>query len=961
MNNDITLDKIKNLTIRKGDFQFAVNNTGVKAFDKKTLDYIDFNENNSFVYDDSLAMTLLITPASSKLRLLVMIYSMLYYREASYGSIYNGLYHLLVYGSSNDILDNHNNGTSNVKATLNKVIDDILSSFDDFKENFKTYNYDVKFINQNKGVKKYKFINENEPEVNETLTNQCIRSVEEYFQLDSIRNNEHDIIQMLKFLVVDCSDVFERFDFHIEDITDKEEYYKGTKDEIKAKFDENTIQSAITTFATKFIAPILLKLMDEIFDINSSLKLRTSKVRGEFENIIYNISLENKSESYKRKYLKLRITLYIITCFCVNKVPEPEFPENYLNLKNLNEFIWLVYKPLYIELEEYFDWHDNEIRSENKLKELFDSFIFTNEVKEKQKKIYNEFKNKYNDELIPLIGFISDPEFMIDKFIDKLDEYINRKNEYPYLELYLDAIEYAKNENIPKEDIYAYAKDEENSNINLYNQMSFYDLDNKYECVINIKNDNKFVFNKLDSNIQFLIFIDRYFGSQNKEQDITKTNMFTYLNKLLKEVEQRISSLLDEKYKLSIEILIPTENVKMSVARNILMQYAKTMWITFNDDDDLSRSLAGTINMIHAFKSNYLFNPEKYLLKDGNNNPINYINESGHEIVKAYPLRLLGFRTTERRLGMWGYLWNRISYIRLGYYNSVYFTWAEDVEMIFYQVYIDSRVDQHPFISFNMRYTGKSHKDRDIFLSSEYYYAPPSRRYTTESNNSSDVFFTPMNRTDETIFETDLEKAINMVESRFDKYLSEDFNIKRSVYHTQWMEDNELTINNGLNFRLPNHTFINILPKRLLTESVVKYWYKHNKFSPEFIEKNKTKVDFKHPDSITTVDVYSFDRERMTDLGQESFFNTIRQLRKSYITSDIDSVDRSKYDITPVDKWNEKLDFNRLYGNGKKGFNIKGFIIWFIAIVIVMTIIIALIFSLVNEPINTPMILYNVN
>ena len=108
---------------------------------------------------------------------------MLYYREASYGSIYNGLYHLLVYGSSNDILDNHNNGTSNVKATLNKVIDDILSSFDDFKENFKTYNYDVKFINQNKGVKKYKFINENEPEVNETLTNQCIRSVEEYFQL----------------------------------------------------------------------------------------------------------------------------------------------------------------------------------------------------------------------------------------------------------------------------------------------------------------------------------------------------------------------------------------------------------------------------------------------------------------------------------------------------------------------------------------------------------------------------------------------------------------------------------------------------------------------------------------------------------------------------------------------------------------------------------------------------------
>ena len=71
------------------------------------VNYVNFNKNVQ--YDDSLAITTLITPSSSRLKLLITLYSLTYYRTASYGIVYNTMFHLMIFGCSKSIIEAFNN------------------------------------------------------------------------------------------------------------------------------------------------------------------------------------------------------------------------------------------------------------------------------------------------------------------------------------------------------------------------------------------------------------------------------------------------------------------------------------------------------------------------------------------------------------------------------------------------------------------------------------------------------------------------------------------------------------------------------------------------------------------------------------------------------------------------------------------------------------------------------------
>ena len=108
--------------------------------------------------------------------------------------------------------------------------------------------------------------------------------------------------------------------------------------------------------------------------------------------------------------------------------------------------------------------------------------------------------------------------------------------------------------------------------------------------------------------------------------------------------------------------------------------------------------------------------------------------------------------------------------------------------MIFYQIYLDPRVDQRPFLKWNTRYPGQNHELKDVYLGCQYYYGEPSYRY----------------------------------EVMDDPVKHPEYGRLAGVYHQRWVDDNNL---NGLMSKTyPDHGFGKMNPAGTSTEDLFNSW-----------------------------------------------------------------------------------------------------------------------------------------
>ena len=167
--------------------------------------------------------------------------------------------------------------------------------------------------------------------------------------------------------------------------------------------------------------------------------------------------------------------------------------------------------------------------------------------------------------------------------------------------------------------------------------------------------------NEIDYNIEYLMFVDKY----PEDEPISESSLNVY-RKWMKMFGNYIQNNLTHGKTLEIKILTPYENVKQSIARNVLIQYTKSCFMTFNDDDDKSKDLKSVCNIIDEKFKNVWGKPIDYSIST-------IAPVYSFDAVDVHPRKGISCA------GMWNYICIPSVWIHNSYYNSPWFVHGEDV------------------------------------------------------------------------------------------------------------------------------------------------------------------------------------------------------------------------------------------------------------------------------------------
>lgn len=102
----------------------------------------------------------------------------------------------------------------------------------------------------------------------------------------------------------------------------------------------------------------------------------------------------------------------------------------------------------------------------------------------------------------------------------------------------------------------------------------------------------------IDQDIQLIIFVNK---EENQELSVSRKNLMSYVGIFFKSTVERIC----HNNTIEVHQLVSNKLVHVSIARNICMQYAETMWMVFCDAGDLCLSVYGIFERLKVFNNKY--------------------------------------------------------------------------------------------------------------------------------------------------------------------------------------------------------------------------------------------------------------------------------------------------------------------------------------------------------------------
>ena len=220
----------------------------------------------------------------------------------------------------------------------------------------------------------------------------------------------------------------------------------------------------------------------------------------------------------------------------------------------------------------------------------------------------------------------------------------------------------------------------------------------------------------IDKDVQFLVAIDRHKNKPPADgAGILEMPRIKLVINLLHAFETRVKRFMQPGCKFTISILIPCENASLMVNRNVLLNYASTLWFFMADDDDSPCSILWLSKYIDMLVNEW----------SSNENDEWYVKGSVAYLDFDCNFEKLELKDT----AWWRLLINRVAFLSNGYFVEPFFMNGEDAS--FYDVGMFRNYKPQTGIKPSiMKYAEQSvnvlQNSGEYFQNGNYIYAGPS-------------------------------------------------------------------------------------------------------------------------------------------------------------------------------------------------------------------------------------------
>lgn len=425
----------------------------------------------------------------------------------------------------------------------------------------------------------------------------------------------------------------------------------------------------------------------------------------------------------------------------------------------------------------------------------------------------------------------------------------------------------------------------------------------------------------IDKDVQFLVAIDRHKNKPPADgAGILKMPRIKLVINLLHAFETRVKRFMRYGCKFTVSVLIPCENASLMVNRNVLLNYASTLWFFMADDDDSPCSILWLSKYIDMLVNKWSS------------------NENDEWCVKGSVAYLdfdCNFSELElKHTAWWRLLINRVAFLSNGYFVEPFFMNGEDAS--FYDVGMFRNYRQTHIKPPIMKYAEQSvtvlQNSDERFQNGNYIYAGPSFN-GYNYNLAQDAKNMELRKAYKVIIGKDDES-----EEEEDEYVDEEEEDKYDDDTVDNANNNDNNNTDDIFERLTNDIHTTTIPidiSRL----------------PEFSSKKQSSTktrDYKgewkllmktvpHVDKIILYDIYQLSGVNLISIQKERrFFITNRADRKTDINS-----------VKDIKTWNDSLVDDPLKLNGG-GLNI-GFLLLLLCFVIIVVIIAIIIIHSIRQ------------